>query len=183
MHGAMLGMQGSLYDAPISPVRFHAALQTCSSFLRQGALLSAYLREIMCSRARLRRLYLRVPPELRPSPLQTRVLDTVHAVRRAMSVVMSSSNLPSPLWIGESSTSISVLYSITNFWADMHSTSVRFALLEPPQMRSSLQISLWRTMRRSALYRVCIRGRKGACGGRNHELHDCQSRPGLRRTR
>lgn len=152
MYGAMLGMQGSLYDAATTPVWSDHACQTCSSSLPQGPLLSAYLPEIMCDRTRLRRLYLRVPSELRPPPLQTRVLDTVCAVRRAMFVVMSSSNLSSPLWIGESSTSISILYSTTNLWADMHSTPVRLALLEPPQMQPSLQISLWRTMRRSALY-------------------------------
>ena len=172
MYGAMLGMQGSLYDATTIPIWFDHACQTCSSSLRQGPLLSAYLPEIMCDRARLRRLYLRVPSELRSPPLRTRVLDIVHTVRRAMFVVMSSSNLSSPLRLGESSMSISVLYSITNLWVDMHSTSVRFALLKPPPMRSSLQISLWRTMQRSALYRVCIRGRKGDCSGRNHELHN-----------
>lgn len=69
----------------------------------------------MCGRARLRRLYLQVPSELHPPPLRTRMLDTVHAVRRAMFLVMPSPNLSRPLWIGESSTSISVLCSITKF--------------------------------------------------------------------
>ena len=68
---------------------------------------------------------------------------------------------PVPCGSVSSSTTISVPRSVINFWADMHSTPVRFTLLKSPQMRSLVYIPLRRTMRRSTLCRVCIRGRNG----------------------
>jgi len=155
MSCAMLAMPGALQRPPAASTYSD---QSCSSSLQQGSLLSTYLQATMCNRACLRRLYLRVPAELRSSPLQTWLLDAVHAMRRAMSVEMSSSGVSSPLWIGESSHSVSVFNSVSNLWTDMHSAPLRFTLLEPPQVRSSLHISLWRTMQRPALHRMCIRG-------------------------
>ena len=175
----MLGMPGTLQEPPAAPNKQD---QSRSSSLRQGSLLSTYLQATMCDRACLRRLYLRMSAELRSSLLRTWLLDAMYAMCRAMSVVMSSSCVSSSLWISESSTLISVLCFVANLWADMHSTPLRFTLPERPQVRSSLRVALWRTMRRSALHRMCIPGRKRGCCGFSHESYDSRPRPVLQRT-
>jgi len=179
MSCTMLGMPRALQNPPTVPKKQD---QSRSSSLRQGPLLSTYLQAIMCDRACLRGLYLQVSAELRSSLLRTWLLDAMYAMCRAMSVVMSSSCVSSPLWISESSTLISVLCFVANLWADMHLTPLRFTLPERPQVRSSLCVSLWRTMRRSALHRMCILGRKRGCCGFGDESYDSRPRPVLQRT-
>jgi len=72
---------------------------------------------------------------------------------------------------------------VTDLPIGVHSPPLRFALPEKPPMRPSLFVALWRTMRRSALHRVCVRRRKGGSGGPDHAEHNRRSRYELERTR